>query len=59
MLMQGTGSSGYNGCEKMVVAAKEGDFTEHLPVPVFCEKWVLQIEIILCYTVLDKTKNEV
>lgn len=57
--MQGTGSSGYNGCEKMVVAAKKGDFTEHLPLPVFCEKWVLQIEVILCYTVLDKTKNEV
>ena len=51
--MQGTGSSGYNGCEK------NGDFTEHLQLPVFCEKWVLQIEIILCYTVLDKTKNEV
>ena len=33
--MQGTGSSGYNGCEKMVVAAKKGDFTEHLPLPVF------------------------
>lgn len=45
--------------KKMVVAAKKGDFTEHLPLPVFCEKWVLQIEIILCYTVLDKTKNEV
>ena len=59
MLMQGTVSSGYNGCEKMVVAAKKGDFTEHLPLSVFCEKWVLQIEIILCYTVLDKTKNEV
>lgn len=57
--MQGTGSSGYNGCKKMVVAAKKGDFTEHLPLPVFCEKWVLQIESILCYTGLDKTKNEV
>jgi len=45
--------------KKMVVAAKKGDFTEHLQLPVFCEKWVLQIEIILCYTVLDKTKNEV
>ena len=57
--MQGTGSSGYNEYEKMVVAAKKDDFTEHLPLSVFCEKWVLQIEIILCYTVLDKTKNEV
>jgi hypothetical protein len=45
--------------KKMVVAAKKDDFTEHLPLPAFCEKWVLQIESILCYTVLDKTKNEV
>ena len=59
MLMQGTGSSGYNGCENNGGSSEKGDFTEHLPLPVFCEKWVLQIEIILCYTVLDKTKNEV
>ena len=59
MLMQGPVLSGIMDVKKMVVAAKKGDFTEHLPLPVFCEKWVLQIEIILCYTVLDKTKNEV
>ena len=59
MLMQGTGASGYNGCEKNGGSSEKGDFTEHLPLPVFCEKWVLQIESILCYTVLDKTKNEV
>ena len=57
--MQRTGSSGHTGSEKWSRQHRGMILQNIWHFWLFSEKWVLQIEAILCYTVLDKIENEV